>query len=343
MRQEDTAMRSASAFGFGLALVLSGCADGRLPTQPDAADPALAAAVAAASNSWAPRTPRPGVPLFGTVAAVAPNAAGHSIVYVFGGTDGEGGTGFGTSAYDATTDTWGAVPSPGCAIHGFEVNGVAKIGNRMYLSGGYTYVETKTTLHSTYACNYAHGGLSQKADLPFFSAQGVSGAIDGKLYVLPGFCSGEVWPHPGYCETEPNRRFYRYDPAANTWQQRADAPHSHRSGASAVLGGKLYVAAGYRGEGGFIPVNTADVYEPATNAWRTIAPLPVGGRAVGAALQGRFFVVVGGHAYAYSPSTNSWQAKAAPRQGPDALVAVSVGGSPRLIAVGQDATELYTP
>ncbi len=129
-------MRSASAFGFGLALVLSGCADGRLPTQPDAADLAPDAAVAAASNTWAPRTPRPGVPLFGVVAAVAPNAAGHSIVYVFGGTDGEGGTGFATSAYDATTDTWGSVPSPGCAIHGFDVNGVAKIGNRMYLSGG---------------------------------------------------------------------------------------------------------------------------------------------------------------------------------------------------------------
>ena len=338
-------MRSIPSLCLGLAIAMGACADERLPTQPGAgSDPfAGAAAAAAASNTWSARTPRPGVSLFGVSAAVAPNAAGHSIVYVFGGTDGEGGTGFAASAYDATADTWSFLPNFGCRSSGFDLNGAAKIGSRIYLSGGYTYVETKTTLRSTYACDYAHGGLAKKADIPIFGAQGVSGAIDGKLYVLPGFCSGELWPNPAYCERETSRRFYRFDPATNAWKTRAQAPHSHRSGAAAVLNGKLYVAGGFRGEGGFTPVSNLDVYDPQTNTWRTLASLPKGGRAVGAVLQGRFFVVVEGQAYAYTPSTNTWATRAGPHHAPDALVLVSVDGRPRLVAVGQEGTELYTP
>ena len=335
-------MRPAPVLGIGLALALAACTDDRIPTEPEAiAAPARdAAVVAAASNTWTARTPRPGQQLFGVSAAAAPNAAGHSIVYVFGGTDGEGGTGF-VASYDATTDTWGF--GPDCRSSAFYAHGVAKIGNRLYFSGGYTYVETKTTLHSTWACDYTRGVLTQKADLPFFGAQGVTGAIDGKLYVLPGFCSGELWPRAGYCEQETNRRFYRYDPATNAWQPRAQAPHSHRGGAGAVLGGKLYVAGGFRGEGGFTPVSDLDVYDPQTNTWKTLAPIPTAGRAVGAALQGRFFVVTDGHAYVYTPSTNTWKPRAAPANTPDALVLVSIDGNPRLIAVGEQGTELYTP
>ena len=336
-------MRSTPVLGSAFALLLMACADEGAPTQPIEPGPAAAAAAAAASNTWTARTPRPGQPLFGVSAAVAPNAAGHSIVYVFGGTDGEGGTGFQTSAYDATTDSWSVVPGTGCSSHGFDLNGVAKLGNRMYLSGGYTYAETKTTLISTFACDYAHGGLVQKANLPIFSAQGVTGEIDKKLYVLPGFCSGEVWPHPGYCDHETSRRFYRYDPVTNAWQARAQAPHSHRNGAGAVIDGKLYVAGGFRGEGGFTPVSDLDVYDPTSNTWKTLAPIPTPGIARGAALQGKFFVLTDGHAYVYTPSTNKWTTRATPQQTHDALVLVTIDGRARLLALGPESTELYTP
>lgn len=336
-------MRSIFVLGMGLVLAVSACTDDRPLTGPEATGaPAFeAAVVAAAPNTWTPRALRPSPELFGTFAAVAPNAAGHSIVYVFGGTDGEGGTGFGALAYDATTDSWGA--APGCRSSAFEAHGIAKIGSRFYFSGGYTYVETKTTLRSAYACDYTRGVLTQKASLPIFGAQGVTGAIDGKLYVLPGFCSGELWPNPAYCEQETSRRFYRYDPATNAWQARAQAPHSHRGGAAAVLDGKLYVAGGFRGEGGFTPVSDLDVYDPQTNAWKTLAPIPTPGRALGAPLQGRFFVLTDGHAYVYTPSTNTWKSRAVPQHGPDVLVLVSIDGRPRLLAVGSESTELYTP
>jgi hypothetical protein len=340
---EEDPMRSTIVLPAGLALAIWACASEEFPTQPGSeARPADAVMASAASNTWTPRATRPGVPLFGTFAATATNAAGHSIVYVFGGTDGEGGTGFATSAYDVTTDTWSA--GPACASEAFDANGVAKIGNRFYFSGGYTYVDTRATLGATWACDYRRGGLVRKADLPIVSAQGVTGAIGGALYVLPGFCDGDLWPiNPRYCEQETSRRFYRYDPAANTWTPLAAAPHSHRRGAAAVLNGKLYVAGGFKGDGGFTPVAWLDVYDPRTDAWATLASLPTAGRAVGAALQGRFFVITNGQAYAYNPSTNSWKTRARPAVDPDALVQVTLDGRPRLLAVGQENTELYTP
>ena len=340
-------MRSSAMLCIGATLTMWACTSEDGPTQPDLASdpPAVGSLLAAKSNSWTARTPRPGAePLSGTFAAAAPNAAGNSVVYVFGGTDGEGGTGFPASAYDVASDTW--LPGPDCRASGFDANGIAKIGNRFYFTGGYTYVETETTLRATQVCDYRHGGLTQKADLPIFSAQGVSGAIDGKLYVLPGFCSGELWPlNPAFCEQETSRRFYRYDPGTNTWQSRAAAPHSHRLGAAAVLGGKFYVAGGFTGGGAdeLTPVSDLDVYDPKTNTWKTLAPVPTAGRAVGAPLQGKLFVVTDGHAYVYNPATNTWKSRAVPTSRPDALVLVTVGGRPRLVALGPGSAELYTP
>jgi N-acetylneuraminic acid mutarotase len=183
-----------------------------------------------------------------------------------------------------------------------------------------------------------------KANLPIFSAEGVSGVINGKLYVLPGACNGNGYPNTGYCATEATRRFYRYDPTTNTWVSRRAAPHFHRRGAAAVLDGKLYVTGGVgaSGEG----ISALDVYDPASNTWSTLAPVPGGGAArAGAALQGQFFVLVGGspnRAYAYNRFTNQWKAKAAPEIFGSTTLA-QLNGSPRLVTATGSHTLMYTP
>ncbi len=127
------------------------------------------------------------------------------------------------------------------------------------------------------------------------------------------------------------------------------------NGAAGVVSGKLYVA------GGFInassdPTAALDVYDPATNTWATLAPLPTAGAAIGATLGGKLFVIVsassGLKAYAYDPGSNTWKARAAPTWGHDALVRVTLDGHAALLAVGgshgadgeiANDTELYTP
>lgn len=122
--------------------------------------------------------------------------------------------------------------------------------------------------------------------MPKATAAGVTGVIGGKLYVLPGVCSGDYWPNPQYCAQLAIRKLYRYDPASNTWAQMAWCPHFHAGGASGVINGKFYVAGGSGAA-------WLDVYDPATNSWKTLAaPVPtVGSKAAGAALNNKLFVI----------------------------------------------------
>ncbi len=342
-------MRANTVVAAGLAIALLACASEGGPTQPGADGnfvPATASLVAA-SNSWTPKAPTPfGAEIYGYDLGTAPNSAGQSIVYTFGGTSSdEGGTGLGVRAYNVATDTWtGRLSQVGV----FNSNGVGKIGNKLYFSGGNAENgSAPDRTNALWAYDYSNDRMIRRATLPIFSAEGVTGVISGKLYVLPGACDGNRYPLPGSCAEEPTRRFYRYDPATNSWATRRQAPHFHRQGAAAVLNGKLYVAGGFNG---FEPVAYLDVYDPATNTWRTLASIPTGGAASGAALNGRFYVLVqhfngttpDNRAYAYSPSTNMWTAK-------DALdifgsvVRVTQNGRAYLFTATGNQSALYTP
>jgi N-acetylneuraminic acid mutarotase len=336
------------------ALAVLGCtSDSPTESSVPEAGP-FSAASSAASNSWTSRAAYPAPGLFGSVAATAPNSAGQSIVYLMAGTDGEGGTQYPVKAYNVATNTWSYKTG---RVQVFYPNGAAKLGSRIYFSGGYNAVETPSSFDNRlWAYDYAHDRMIQKANLPIFGAEGVSGVISGKLYVLPGACSGDRYPNPGYCREEPTRRFYRYDPGANAWSQLPSSPHRHRLGGAAVLNGKFYVIAGFSA---FDPVADLDVYNPGTNSWKSLARIPTAGPAIADVIQGKLFVVVAGsdglHSYAYNSNTNSWSARPAPAHGHDALVRVILNGSARLLAVGGSevgqgpaaldpvVSELYTP
>jgi hypothetical protein len=73
---------------------------------------------------------------------------------------------------------------------------------------------------------------------------------------------------------------------------------------------------------------------------------------MGAALQGKFHVLVGTSHYAYDPGTNRWRALAPSQYAHDALLKVQLDRRARLLAVGgnhgpnidiPNPTELYTP
>jgi N-acetylneuraminic acid mutarotase len=278
---------------------------------------------------------------------MAPNAAGQTIVYTFGANEGDGSgppdIGGPVHAYNVASNTWS---SKGSRTHIFRPNGIGKIGNKLYFSGGNSDGRSLPTLtNQVWAYDYSHDVMIQKAPLPIVSSEGVSGVIDGKLYVLPGVCSGDNYPQAGFCAEEPTRRFYRYDPATNTWVARRQAPNFHRRGAAVVIDGKFYVAGGIAGvESPPTLVAALDVYDPKTNTWRTLASMPKGGSAAGAGLQGKFYVVVGGQTYAYNPVTNQWKTRAAaPSGGFGSVTRVTLDGKTYLFMATGNRSWLYTP
>lgn len=337
-RPLDLALLGASVVGL---FAIASCGDDT-PTQPTSLNgsPIATPSLAAASNSWTEKASILADQYFGGYSVgMAPNAQGQSIVYVIGGSSsGDGSTGYPIEAYNTVTNTWTYKSSSADA---FGLNGVGKIGSRLYFSGGADYGSGSFAYHNTlWAYDYTNDRMVRKANMPVLSGNGVTGVIYGKLYVLPGTCATEFYPTAGYCVGEAIRKLYRYDPSTNSWATRAWAPHFHKRGAAGVINNKLYVAAGFHD---FDGVSDLDVYDPANNTWKTLAPFPGGaGGATGAVIHGQLFVVGSGGAYAYNPATNKWTAKAAPPPTGDGLTRVSINGSPYLFLPGRPS-QLYTP
>ena len=337
-------MRATTVLSACATVALLACTSENGPTEPEAsgtmapADPTVAAAV----DIWRERGPHPFPNLTGVSVGVLANPAGQSVVYAFGGCDVvESSFGQCTeeqiSIYNVATDTWTGDRSFLVAVH--SSNGVGTIGGKLYSSGGYTQQDVIDGFSSrAWAYDPVARQATQVASMPKRTAEGVTGVINSKLYVLPGLVDENL-------EQKPIRRLYRYDPATNKWGARRSAPHFHRRGAAGVIGGKFYVVGG-------LGSTDLDVYDPATDTWRTRAPIPKAGPAIGTALGGKLYVVVGLDAYVYNPGTNRWSAIADPTWGHTGVVRVVINGKPKLLAVGSfhgtrplipNNTEVYTP
>jgi Kelch motif len=334
---QDLAVRVVFVVGL---FALTSCGDDT-PTQPTSLSdqPITGPSLAAASNTWTQKASLLADQYFGGYSVgMAPNATGQSIVYVIGGSSSDNGsTGYPIEAYNTVTNTW---TNKSSSADAFGLNGVGKIGSRLYFSGGADYGSGSLAYRKTlWAYDYTNDRILQKANMPVYSGNGVTGVISGKLYVLPGTCATELYPSPGFCAAEAIRKLYRYDPSTNTWATKASAPHYHKRGAAGVINNKLYVAAGFHD---FDKVADLDVYDPSTNSWKTLAPIPGGGGgATGAVIQGQLFVVTSGGAFAYNPATNKWTSKAAPPSFGE-LTRVFISGVAYLFLAGRPS-QLYTP
>ena len=348
-------MRTTTVLSACATVALLACTSENGPTGPEGTEAMAPAAapVAAAVDIWRERGPHQFGTVIGAAIGVLTNSAGQSVVYGFGGCDVvESSLSYCTvksiGIYNPVTEAWTRDAANEAAV--WMSNGVGTIGGKLYVSGGYpTHDRTEGMSRRVWAYDPAARQVTQLADMPRATAEGVTGVVNGKLYVLPGSCDANRWPTAGYCQQEPIRRLYRYDPVTNKWGARRSAPHFHRLGAAGVIGGKFYVVGGFRGSQ---PVADLDVYDPVTDTWTTRAPIPTAGRAIGTALQGKLYVLAGSNAYVYNPSTNKWSSIAKPTWGHDGVVRVVVNGKPKLLAIGglhgshfdqPNNTEVYTP
>jgi N-acetylneuraminic acid mutarotase len=117
----------------------------------------------------------------------------------------------------------------------------------------------------------------------FMDAAG--GAIDGLLYLVGGKNAG------GYL-----RSLHVYNPLENDWSVGAPLPEGYAAvedAASVVQGGRLYVfGGGTRWDGG--AQSTAAVYDPASDAWEFLPPMPTARTGATAQRLGERIYVVGG-------------------------------------------------
>ena len=140
------------------------------------------------------------------------------------------------------------------------------------------------------------------------------------------------------------------------WKPIAAMPSGLNHIATAVLGGRLYTMGGFAGRA---PGETGSRlhqgatshvfrYDPAADAWETLAPLPTGRGAVGAAVIDGKIHVVGGRKVdmatvtehdVYDPATNKWTQAAPLPRAKDHLFAVAARGKLPVIGGRYDSRD----
>ena len=286
------------------ALGLAACGEEIL--QPNTAeDQPTVPQLAVTSNTWLTRRDMP-LDMVYQATAVVPNAAGQSILYVFGGAkpdspDPTNPAPMGeVRAYNVATNSW-AWKRDMPAVR-YEMNaGVIK--GKIYIPGGFTKGGRPTA--SLYVYDPASDTWTRKRDMPAPGGAGVTGVIGGKLYVVT---FNSLFRDP---LRNPVANFFRYDPARDSWT-RLPSPAYYREhyfggnpGGEGVINNKLYIISA---------LGTVLVYDPVTNRWTEKA-------SYGMVLQGRTvpmlsrLYVFGGAGewfsgiYIYNPVSDTWTSK----------------------------------
>jgi N-acetylneuraminic acid mutarotase len=99
--------------------------------------------------------------------------------------------------------------------------------------------------------------------------------------------------------------WWAYDPASNSWTQKANYPVNNHGAVTFSSDTRGYVG------GGSALSNEFYEYNPVTNSWSPIAPCPLTpGDTQGFSIQNKGYVYQGNQLVEYDPSTNSWAIKA---------------------------------
>lgn len=270
------------------AALLAGCADH--PTASNSDRPNLATVNA---RAWTLKAPMP-TGRARAAAVTAPDQAGHSVIYVFGGLQNGEETNV-VEVYDPATDSWSSrTPMPDAR---FSMSGAVYLNGQIYVLGGW-HIEDSNPLSTMLIYTIATDSW-QPGGIVWNMAEGPSGVILGKIYAISGNDgAGILW-------------FDRYDPVLGEWTVLKRALSDHQLSAGGVLNDKFYVTGGMS----YNPAanRTNEAYDPAKGTWKKLAPMPVGrfGHSV-AALNGKLYIIGGtreaswARVDVYHPVSNTW-------------------------------------
>jgi N-acetylneuraminic acid mutarotase len=161
------------------------------------------------------------------------------------------------------------------------------------------------------------------APFPEPSEEVLGATANGRLYVFAGLAPG--W--------KPKAMVFEFDPASNQWSKKKPMRLATHHVAFASLNNKIYAFGGFQlpesGPAAWNPVDNAWEYDPATDEWKALAPMPTKrGAATAAAAGGKLYVTGGANSLSgvtengihparphnvmgtveeYDPATNTWR------------------------------------
>jgi N-acetylneuraminic acid mutarotase len=293
-----------------------------------------------ASGGW---TPLP--PLASGARQETGVAALEGKIYVIGGFNGAGVIVNVVEAYDPIQRTWSAVaPFPRPVHHA----NTAAVGGKLYVVGALVEATFRATA-DVYVFDPATNAWSIKTPLPTGQERGAAGVavIGTKIYVAGGFRNGNSVADFSSYDTATDThatlpplaqatdhlvggavggivyaiggrfggitgllgRVAAFDPAANTWAERAPMITPRGGAAAAVVRDRIIVAGG-EGNGALASGVFAEVevFVPATNTWQSFPKMRTPRHGTGGAAIGNTFYVPGGatvQAFGATPEVES--------------------------------------
>jgi N-acetylneuraminic acid mutarotase len=216
-------------------------------------------------------------------------------------------------SYDRSTNTWTALPA--MPVHGISHAGIDSDGSRyVYYAGGYAAdaAATNQVYGTTDAWRFdtSTGTYTRLPSLPQPMAAGGLAYVAGRLYYFGG---------ANLPRTQDSPAVWMLDVAggASGWVRRADLPDPRNHLGWAVIGGRIYAVGGQHLNDSTKAQAELDRYDPATDTWTRLAPLPVARSHVmdSTFVVGGRLVVAGGWTTssvsaavtAYDPGSNTWQ------------------------------------
>jgi N-acetylneuraminic acid mutarotase len=228
--------------------------------------------------------------------------------------------------YDPATDKWTKKnPMPLASHHVSFTEHKGKI----YAFGGFTLPQSGppawVPVDNAWEYDPANDRWRALAPLPTKRGSPVAVSVGDRIYVIGGAVAG-----PGQASVHPARphtsvgTVEEYDPASNTWRQRASMPTPRNHMVGGAISGKIYVASGRVGaafiSGGSSNVGVIEAYDPATDSWSQGLARMADPRSAAAAgvHDGKLYVTGGEYQTpgmmatfrsleAYDPVANAWQ------------------------------------
>lgn len=162
--------------------------------------------------------------------------------------------------------------------------------DKIYVVGGFEQPSLSNLMNlsitaSVEAYDPAVDRWTTKAPMPVGLHHVGIGTTGGRLYVIGGYRQSglSVW--------NPVATVYAYDPATDSWDERAPMPTARGALSVTEHEGKLYAIGGYDGNANSAAV---EVYDPESNTWDSRAPVPTArDHLATAAVSGKVYAIGG--------------------------------------------------
>ena len=209
--------------------------------------------------------------------------------------------------------------------------------SRLFIIAGILFL-TLTHINLALA-DISKGTWTVAAPAPTQRTEVVAAAIEGKIYVVGGFNKPNL---QNILEFAISDEVEIYDTTSDSWSVTTPLPEGRHHAGIASLNGLLYVVGGFTKSllSIWYAVPTVYQYNPVTQEWRELAPMPTARGALGVAVyQNRLYAIGGydgknnsGAVEIFDPQSNTWSS-GAPMPTPRDHLAVVTSGN-RIYTIG---------